>query len=121
MHLLVIASYVYSVFLPLNLGTHGFYIGFLIYLSGMLITIIANLNFATTSVDTSVIQGVYTFTRNPMYICEYLINIDISIACASWIFFLVTVIVAILECNIVVSEERFRLKKYGDAYRDCMK
>jgi len=120
MHLIVIASYVYSVFLPLKLGTPWFYSGLLIYLSGMLITIIAMLNFATTSVDKPVTKGVYTFSRNPMYVGESLINISISIACVSWIFFLVAVVVAILEHNIVVSEERFCLKKYGDAYREYM-
>jgi len=55
-----------------------------------------------------------------MYVGESLINISISIACVSWIFFLVAVVVAILEHNIVVSEERFCLKKYGDAYREYM-
>jgi protein-S-isoprenylcysteine O-methyltransferase Ste14 len=120
MHLMVIASYVYSVFLPLKLGTLWFYIGLLIYLSGMLITIIAVLNFATTSVNKPVTKGVYTFSRNPMYVGESLINISISIACVSWIFLLVAVVVAILEQNMVVSEERFCLKKYGEAYREYM-
>jgi protein-S-isoprenylcysteine O-methyltransferase Ste14 len=120
MHLIVIASYAYSVFLPLKLGTLWFYIGLLIYLSGMLITIVAVLNFATTSVDKPVTKGVYTFSRSPMYIGESLINISISIACVSWIFLLVAVVVAILEQNIVVSEEHFCLKKYGDAYRKYM-
>jgi protein-S-isoprenylcysteine O-methyltransferase Ste14 len=118
MHLIVIASYVYSVFLPLKLGTSWFYIGFLIYFSGIFITSIAMLNFARTSVDKPVTKGVYTFSRNPMYIGEFLINVSISIACVSWIFFLVVVVVAIFEHNIVVSEERFCLKKYGESYRE---
>jgi len=118
MHLIVIASYVYSLFLPLRLGTPWFYLGLLIYLSGMLITIVATLNFAATSMDKPVTKGVYTFSRNPMYIGESLINISISIVCLSWIFFLVAVVVAILEHNLVVSEERFCLKKYGDTYRE---
>ena len=120
MHLIVIASYVYSVFLPLKLETPWFYISLLIYLTGMLITIIAMLNFTTTAMDKPVTKGIYTFSRNPMYIGEFLINISISIACFSWIFFLVAVIVPILEHNIVVSEERFCLKKYGNAYREYM-
>ena len=120
MHLIVIASYIYGVFLPLKLGTHGFYLGLLIYLSEMLITIVATLNFTTTSMDKPVTKGIYTFSRNPMYIGELLINISISIVCLSWIFFLVAVVVVFLEHNIVVSEERFCLKKYGDAYREYM-
>ena len=120
MHLIVIASYVYGIFLPLKLGTVWFYIGLLIYLPGMLVMIIAILNFATTPLDKPVTQGVYNLSRNPMYIGEFLINISISIACFSWIFFLVAVIVPILEHNIVVSEEHFCLKKYGNTYRKYM-
>ena len=120
MHLIVIASYAYSIFLPLKLGTVWFYTGLFIYLPGMLILIIAIVNFATTSVDKPVTQGAYSFSRNPMYVGESLINISIGIACLSWLFFLVAVVVAILEHNIVVEEERFCLKKYGEAYREYM-
>ena len=120
MHLIVIASYAYSIFLPLKLGTAWFYIGLLIYLPGMLIVIIAILNFATTSLDKPVTQGIYRFSRNPMYVGEFLINISVSIVCLSWIFFLVTVVVAILEQNVVIAEERFCLGKYGNAYREYM-
>ncbi len=120
MHLIVVASYAYGMFLPLKLGTVWFYIGLLIYLPGMLILIIAILNFATTSVDKPVTQGVYRFSRNPMYVGESLINISVSIACLSWVFFLIAVVVAILEHQIVVGEESFCLKKYGDAYREYM-
>ncbi len=120
MHLIVIASYAYGIFLPLKLGTVWSYIGFLIYLPGMLILIMAILNFAATPADKPVTQGVYSFSRNPIYIGESLINISISIACLSWIFFLIAVVIAILEHNIVISEERFCLKKYGNAYRDYM-
>jgi len=118
MHLIVIASYAYSVFLPLKLGTAWFYIGLFIYLPSMIIEIMAMSAFATTPLDRPVTQGVYSFSRNPMYVGEFLINISISIACLSWIFFLVAVVVAILEHNIVVAEERFCLKKHGDAYRE---
>ena len=81
---------------------------------------VATLNFATTSVDKPVTKGVYAFSRNPMYVGESLINIGISIVCLSWIFFLVAVVVVILEHNVVVSEERFCLKKYGATYREYM-
>ena len=120
MHMIVIASYAYGIFLPLKLGTVWFYIGLLIYLPGMLILIMAILNFATTQVDKPVTQGVYSVSRNPMYIGESLINISISIACLSWIFFLIAVVIAILEHNIVVSEERFCVKNYGNAYREYL-
>ena len=120
MHLLVVASYVYSVFLPLKLGTAWFYVGLFIYLPGILTLIVAILNFATTPVDEPVTQGIYRFSRNPMYVGEFLVNIGIGVSCLSWIFFLVAVVVAVLQQNIVVAEERFCLKKYRDQFREYM-
>jgi len=120
MHLLVVGSYVYSVFLPLELGTVWFFVGLLIYLPGMFIVIVASLSFAATSVDEPVIRGIYRFSRNPMYVGEFLVNISIGVACLSWVFFLVAVVVAILQQNIVVAEERFCLGKYGDQFREYM-
>ena len=120
MHLIVMASYVYSVFLPLKLGTAWFYVGLFIYLPGILTLIVAILNFATTPVDELVTQGIYRFSRNPMYVGEFLVNIGIGVSCLSWIFFLVALVVAVLQQNIVVAEERFCLKKYGDQFRDYM-
>ena len=83
MMVVVIASYAYSVFLPIKLDTAWFYTGLFIYLVGLVIEIIALHNFATTPTDKPVTKGVYRISRNPMYIGEILINSGIGIACFS--------------------------------------
>ena len=114
---LFFALIAYSFFLPFKLGTIWLYVGFLIYLLGVIIETIAMLDFFTTPVDKPVTKGVYRISRNPMYLGMFLIFIGIGIACASWIFLLLTVALMILIHISVVSEERWCLEKYGDAYR----
>ena len=117
---IVIASYAYTVFLPLKLGTAWFYTGLLIYSLAIIIGLIAIVNFASTPEDEVVTKGVYRISRNPMYVGEVLIYASIGIACASWIF-LLTTIVATIYCHYsILNEERFCLSKYGNVYREYM-
>jgi protein-S-isoprenylcysteine O-methyltransferase Ste14 len=118
--LIVLATYAYTIFLPLKLGTFSFYTGLLVYLLGLFVVILAMLSFHTTPVDKPVTKGVYSISRHPMYLGHFFINISISIACLSWIFLLVAIVAVILEYSAVASEERICLKQYGDAYREYM-
>ena len=79
----ILVSYFYSIFLPLKLGTIWFYIGFAIYLVGISIQIITWQHLATGSVDKPVTKGVYHFSRNPMYLGDFLIFVSLAIACLS--------------------------------------
>jgi len=117
---IVFASYAYTIFLPLKLGTLWFYAGLLVYLLGLFVIILAVLSFITTPVDKPVTKGVYSVSRNPQYVGDLFINISISIACLSWIFLLVTIAAVIFEHHMVASEETACLKQYGDAYREYM-
>jgi protein-S-isoprenylcysteine O-methyltransferase Ste14 len=117
---LFIALIAYSIFLPLELGTVWFFAGFLIYLLGAIIETIAVQNFFTTPVDKPVTKGVYRFSRNPIYLSMFLIFGGTGIACASWVFLLITAVFIIPVHTGIVSEERSCLQKYGNAYREYM-
>ena len=114
------ASVIYSIFLPLKLGTAWSYVGFSIYSLGMIFNIIAEINFRTTSIDKPVTKGVYRISRNPQLFGAFLAFIGISVTCASWLFLLFTMIIIALYNILVVSEERWCLEKYGTAYREYM-
>jgi len=116
----LLATIIYSAFLPLKLGTGWFYAGLLIYLLGIIIGFIAMINFYTTPVDKPITKGVYAISRNPMYLGNFLIFAGTGIACASWVFLLLMMISVILSDREVIAEERWCLEKYGDAYREYM-
>ena len=116
----IFGSYLYSLFLPLKLGTIWFYIGIAIYMVGFSFQIIAWQNLATASVDKPVTKGVYRFSRNPMYIGDFLTFISIAVASLSWIFLLVAIISIVVNNIWVISEERECLAKYGSQYREYL-
>ena len=111
---------VYSVFLPLQLGTIWFYIGLPIFLVGLMILAIATVNFATAPAEKPVTQGMYRFSRHPLYSSLFIIYIGTSIATASWVFFLLGIANIFWTRTESLVEERYCLKRYGNDYREYM-
>ena len=110
----------YSIFLPLQLGTIWFYMGLAFFLLGLIMNIFATINFATTSMAEPVTEGIYRYSRHPIYVAILLIYLSVGIASASWIFLLAAIIWAVLVNISATGEERYCLDKYGDTYRDYM-
>jgi protein-S-isoprenylcysteine O-methyltransferase Ste14 len=112
----MVISWVYAVFLPLQLGTIWLYSGLIICLFGMIFTIVAILNFATSPKDKVITKGLYRFTRNPTYIGMILMQTGLGIACSSWLYLLLTVALIILLNANLSAEERYCLCRYGGDY-----
>jgi len=120
-HLVIIPfALIYSIFLPLKLGTVWFYIGLPICLLSLLVNLMAGVSFATTPPDEPVTKGIYRFSRNPAYFGIFLMFIGIGIASASWILLLCAVLWITSWHILVRAEERFCLDTYGDPYREHM-
>ena len=113
----MVISWVYAVFLPLQIGTIWLYSGLIICLLGMIFTIVAIHNFATSPKDKVITKGLYRFTRNPTYIGMILMQIGLAIACSSWLYLLLTVALMILLNANLSAEERYCLYRFGDNYR----
>jgi len=111
---------IYSVFLPLKLGTAWFYAGLTVYLVGLAIFLTSIVNISTTPLGQLFTKGLYHFSRHPMYIALLIINVGVSIASASWIFLLLSVVIIVLYTSQVVAEERGCLETYGDEYQEYM-
>jgi protein-S-isoprenylcysteine O-methyltransferase Ste14 len=116
----MVVSWAYAVFLPLQLGTTWLYSGLIIYLFGIVFTIVAVLNFATSPKEKVITKGLYRFTRNPTYIGLILMQIGLGIACSSWLYILLTVVLMIMLNANLSAEERYCLYRYGDDYRKYM-
>jgi len=113
----MVVSWVYAVFLPLQLDITWLYSGLIIYLFGIVFTIVAVLNFATTPKDKVITKGLYSVTRNPTYIGMILMQTGLGIACSSWLYLLLTVVLTILLNANLSAEERYCLYRFGDDYR----
>ena len=118
--IILILLIVYSIALPLKLDMGWFYFGFIIYVLSLLFGFVAMINFAQTPLDEPATKGVYMISRNPMYFSMFMAFVGVSLACASWLFLLLTAIWFILGDWGVRAEERLCLEIYGDSYRKYM-
>jgi protein-S-isoprenylcysteine O-methyltransferase Ste14 len=112
--------FIYSVFLPLQLGTIWFYIGLALCVLGIIVWTIAMVNIANIPLGEPWARGLYHYSRHPMVLSSFLVFIGACIASASWVFLLFSIVFIILSVILVAVEERFCLEKFGDAYREYM-
>src|SRR4030066_1442167 len=82
------AAVIYSVALPLKLGTIWFYVGFPITLIGLVGSVMTVVSWVNTPVGEIVARGIYRFSRHPIYVTEVLLLLGVRIASASWVFLL---------------------------------
>ncbi len=111
---------VYSIFLPLKLGTLWFAIGLMFYLLALVMSISATMNFATTPINEPITKGVYRYSRHPLYTALVLIYFSVGIASASWVFLFYAIVWALLLNFTVKDEEDYCLERYGLPYREYM-
>ena len=115
---LLFALLIYSIFLPLQLGTAWFYVGLALCVLGVVTWTIAIVNIADIPLGEPWTKGLYRYSRHPMTLAGYLILIGAGIASASWIFLLFSIVCIILSNILIIAEERFCLEKFGTAYAD---
>jgi protein-S-isoprenylcysteine O-methyltransferase Ste14 len=120
--LIYFPAVVYSVFLPLKLGSIWFYVGLPITLVGLVGSIIVLVDWANTPTGEPVTRGIYGYSRHPMYVTGVFVFLGVSIMSASWFFLSLTIIfgVGVTRPYFVKVEEAECLGHYGAAYREYM-
>ena len=120
LHIIYLLMIIYSIFVPLKLGTAWFYAGLPIYLLALIPYAMVWVGFATTPPDMLITKGIYRYSRHPMHLSQFPIFVGVGIAAASWVFLLLAVVYTIMLLLWVEAEERHCLKFYGNAYREYM-
>ena len=110
----------YSIFLPLKLGTAWLYVGLMIFIIGLAMQVLTTISVANTPSDKPVTKGPYRISRHPIYFGSFLILVGMGIASASWVVLLCALLWIAFFYIVVPAEERFCCAKYGDAYREYM-
>jgi protein-S-isoprenylcysteine O-methyltransferase Ste14 len=117
---LYVPALIYSIFLPLKLGTMWFYVGLPITLIGLIAGVMVLVNWATTPPDEPVTRGLYRYSRHPMYVAAFVMYVGLGIACASWVFLLFAVAITVVSFVYADAEEQLTLEMYGDSYHEYM-
>lgn len=115
-----IVATLYSIFLPLHTATALFYVGLGVFVIGLVILVSATLSVTRTAADEPFTGGIYRFSRHPMYLSMILVYMGVSIAAASWIFFLLTIVTYFLLRHQMIKEEGYCCEKFGRPYSDYM-
>jgi len=111
---------IYTIFLPLKLGTIWFYVGLPITLIGLVAKGYALVNWANTPAGKPVTRGLYRYSRHPLYVTDVLLLLGVSIASVSWVFLLFPLIIGVGAVYFIKIEEAGCLGQYGAAYREYM-
>jgi protein-S-isoprenylcysteine O-methyltransferase Ste14 len=120
-HLIILPfTLIYSIFLPLKLGTLWFFAGLPICLLALVVILMVSISFSTAPLGEPLTKGVYAISRHPWYFGFSLGFVGIGIACASWVFLLCALANMVSWHFGVIEEERILLERYGDAYREYM-
>jgi protein-S-isoprenylcysteine O-methyltransferase Ste14 len=111
-----IGATLYSIFIPLHVGTPWFWSGLGLFLVGMAILVLASVAVARTPASKPFASGVYRFSRHPMYLSMILVYLGVSAASVSWVFLLITAATVFLQRYQMLKEEAYCRKNFGQAY-----
>ena len=112
-----IVLFIYLFFLTVKLDfSWQFYVGTVLYLTGLCLCAASMVNFSSPD-DTGLnINGIYRFSRNPMYVAYFVCFTGMACLTRSWILLGLTLVFQISGHWIILSEERWCAEKFGDAY-----
>jgi len=115
-----VGATLYSIFVPFQVGMPWLWVGLASFIVGLSFLILATFTVAGTPIGQPFSSGVYRFSRHPMYFSMILVYLAVSIAAASWLFFLITVITFFLQRYQAMKEENHCCQQLGEPYRDYM-
>lgn len=117
-----ISIFVYLLFLKIKMGNRlWFGFGILCYLLGLLLCAVSIVHFSFPSDEGLNTNGIYHFSRNPMYIAYFICFAGMALLTRSWILFGVVLIFQISAHWIILAEERECIEKFGDSYEKYMR
>ncbi|MBN1596273.1 hypothetical protein JW933_10135 [candidate division FCPU426 bacterium] len=110
----------YPVVCPLKLGTIHFKWGIALYLAGIVLTAIALWNYASASCNQPAVNGLYRFSRNPIYVAYTSVGYGMGMAIGSW-FVIILHTIEVISCHfMIVDEEKYCIGKYGEDYQQYL-
>jgi protein-S-isoprenylcysteine O-methyltransferase Ste14 len=112
-----ILALLYPPFLSIKVGTPWFWIGLPICLIGLILLVLSTIDFAKAPANELIQNGIYRYSRNPMYLAYAFIYTSIGILTASWLYLLIAVVRQYTEYIMILSEERWCLEQFGEEFQ----
>ncbi|WP_455793321.1 methyltransferase [Amedibacillus sp. YH-ame10] len=95
--------------------------GFILYILGLILCAITIVNFAKPTIEGFNKDGLYRFSRNPMYVSYFLYFMGCALLTNSYILCAIVILFQMSAHWIILSEERWCITKFGNTYITYMK
>ncbi len=115
-----ILIFIYLCFLKITTDQYWLYVGLLIYGLGVLLCFISVLNFTKPMENGINLKGLYRVSRNPMYVAYFIYFLGCVLLTQSFILLGILIVFQISAHWIILSEERWCVKKFGEEYINYM-
>ena len=115
-----ILLFAYLFFLEIKTDPHWLYAGLVTYGLGVLLCLVSISNFAKPEQNGINIKGLFRFSRNPMYVSYFLYFLGCVLLTRSLLLLMILLVFQISAHWIILSEERWCVKKFGKEYIDYM-
>lgn len=112
--------FVYLFFLKIRSDSDWFYTGIAVYGFGILLCTASVLAFAKPAENGINRNGFYRISRNPMYVAFFVYFLGCVLLTRSLLLLAVLLVFQFSSHWIILSEERWCIKKFGVAYRNYM-
>ncbi len=117
-----IAVFIYPIFLTATVDfSLQFYLGSSFYVLGLLLLTATIINFSNPNDKEMNTDGIYKYSRNPMYVSYFVIFIGITLLTKSYLFLTLAIIFQVSSHWIILAEERWCMKKFGLDYKNYAK
>ena len=112
--------FIYLCFLKITTDSYWLYAGLVIYGLGILLCIFSVSNFAKPAENGINLKGIYRVSRNPMYVAYFIYFLGCVLLTQSFILLAILLVFQISAHWIILSEERWCVKKFGEEYINYM-
>lgn len=108
--------FLYLCFLKINIASMLAYAGAVVYGLGILLCIVSTSNFAKPEKNGINFNGLYRVSRNPMYVSYFIYFLGCFLLTQSLLLLALIIIFQVSAHWIILSEERWCVKEFGDEY-----
>jgi len=112
--------FIYLFFLKVTTESYWFYAGLAIYALGIVLCLASVFNFANPAENGINVKGLYRYSRNPMYVAYFICFLGCVLLTQSLLLFIILLIFQISAHWIILSEERWCIKEFGEEYKSYM-
>lgn len=110
----------FPLFLKIDTNAPFFYAALCVYILGVLLLLFSAASFAKPAASGINTNGMYKFTRNPMYVSYFIYFLGVVLLTGSWILGAAVLVFIISSHFIILSEERWCVQQFGEEYTNYM-